>query len=118
MQGCGICFVDGHLDVERAEIGQKPEDPICKQLKGKEDAVIAKVEGETLSKCHMHLAAGVFVKESKSRTGNWAGWRLRLQYNVRSAIGLKICYEEEGGGHSAKIEFEGNCSIVGQYVDR
>jgi hypothetical protein len=44
-------FVDGHLDVERAETVQKPEHPGYEQLEGKEDPVIAKVEGEALDKC-------------------------------------------------------------------
>ena len=44
-------FVDGYLDVERAETGQKPEHPGYEQLEGKEDPVIAKVEGEGLNKC-------------------------------------------------------------------
>jgi hypothetical protein len=44
-------FVNGHLDVERAEMGQKPEHPGYEQLEGKENPVIAKVEREILNKC-------------------------------------------------------------------
>ena len=44
-------FVDGHLDVERAKTRQKPKHPGYEQLEGKEDPVIAKVEGEALDKC-------------------------------------------------------------------
>jgi hypothetical protein len=44
-------FVDGHLDIERAETGQKPEHPGYEQLEGKEGPVIAKVEREVLNKC-------------------------------------------------------------------
>lgn len=44
-------FVDGHLDVESAETGQKPEHPGYEQLECKEDPVIAKVEREALDKC-------------------------------------------------------------------
>jgi hypothetical protein len=43
-------FVDGYLDVERAETGQTPEHPGYEQLEGKEDPVIAKVEGEVFNK--------------------------------------------------------------------
>ena len=45
--------MDEHFDVERTEKGQKPEHPGYEQLEGKEDKedpVIAKVEGEALSK--------------------------------------------------------------------
>ena len=44
-------FVDGHLDVERTETGQKPEYPGYEQLEGKKDPVVAKVEREALNKC-------------------------------------------------------------------
>jgi hypothetical protein len=79
--------VDEHFDVERTEKGQKPEHPGYEQLEGKEDKedpVIAKVEGEALSKTH--LAAGTFARESRSGTARWAGRSLKLQYKVRSAI--------------------------------
>jgi hypothetical protein len=46
-----LFFVDGHFDVERAEIGQKPAHSCHEQLEGVENPVIAKVEGETLRKC-------------------------------------------------------------------
>ena len=44
-------FVNGHLDVERTETGQKPEHPGNEQFEGKEDPVVAKVEGEGLDEC-------------------------------------------------------------------
>ena len=44
-------FVDGDFDVERAETGQEPEHLGYEQLEGKEDPVVAKVEGECLDEC-------------------------------------------------------------------
>jgi len=37
-------FVDGHLDVERAEVGQKPKLPGYEQFEGKEHPVVAEVK--------------------------------------------------------------------------
>ncbi len=88
-------FVDGHLDVERAETGQQPEYPGYEQLEGKEYSVIAKVEREALDK----RASGCRgIREREQEPHGAPGWEI-ADIAVESAFSDRIeefVDEEEG----------------------
>jgi hypothetical protein len=88
-------FVDRHLDVERAETGQKPEHSGYEQLEGKKDSVIAKVEGEGLDECTSRRGG---ICEGEEEPHGALGWEV-ADVAVQGAFGNKIevlVDEEEG----------------------